>query len=327
MTQPIVKDTSYFQKYVGVVKAHQHIELRAIEEGYLEEIYVDEGQYVQEGQLMFRLLPIVYQAELKQAQAEVRLKEIKYQNTKALADSNIVSPVELQLAKAEWEKAKAELNVMLAHIQFTEIRAPFSGFMDKFHVRKGSLVEEGELLTSLSDVNTLWIYFNVPEVEYLRYKKMVKNDSIVPVYFEMADGTIFNQKGHISAIEADFNTETGNIAFRATFPNPDRLIRHGETGNILLEVPVKKALLIPQKSTFQVLDKDYVYVVDDHHRVQARHVSIGAEWPHIFSITKGLQPSDKIVLEGLRKINDGDTIEVEFIEPEEVFSNLELYAE
>jgi membrane fusion protein (multidrug efflux system) len=156
---------------------------------------------------------------------------------------------------------------------------------------------------------------------------MVKNDSIVPVYFEMADGTLFNQRGHISAIEADFDTETGNIAFRATFPNPEKLIRHGETGNILLQVPVKKALLIPQKATFQVLDKDYVYVVDDNHVVHARHVSIGAEWPHIFAITKGLSLEDKIVLEGLRKISEGDTIEMEFIKPEEVFSNLELYAE
>jgi membrane fusion protein (multidrug efflux system) len=110
---------------------------------------VDEGQLVKEGQLMFRIRPVLYLAEVQREQAEAEFAEIEYRNTKSLADSNVVSPNELAMAKAHYDKAKAELNAAQAHLGFTEIQAPFDGIVGRFHVRKGSLLDEGELLTDI----------------------------------------------------------------------------------------------------------------------------------------------------------------------------------
>jgi membrane fusion protein, multidrug efflux system len=143
----------------------------------------------------------------------------------------------------------------------------------------------------------------------------------------MANQQVFEYPGVVQTIEADFNNETGNIAFRAVFPNPKGLLRHGETGNILMEVPMRNALLIPQKATFEVLDKKYVYVVDKDNVIQSREISVAAELPHIFVVQKGLTPKDKILLEGLRLVREKEKINPKFLEPQVAMSGLNLYAE
>ena len=327
VTSPVRKDTLTTRNYVCQIHSVQHIELRALERGYLEKIFVDEGQFIKKGQLMFQILPRLYQAELKKAEAEAHFAEIEYQNTKRLAESNVVAPNELALAEAKYDKAKAELSLAQVHLDFTQVRAPFDGIMDHFHVRLGSLIEEGELLTTLSDNHQMWVYFNVPEAEYLDYQTKVTRDSVINVRLQMANNKLFDYPGVVTAIEADFNNETGNIAFRATFPNPKGLLRHGETGNILINTPLKNAMLIPQKATFEILDKKYVFVVDKDNILRSRPVTIGAELPHLYEVKGGLKETDKILLEGLRKVKDGDEISIDYLEPEMVISNLELHAE
>ncbi|MEQ9231401.1 MAG: efflux RND transporter periplasmic adaptor subunit [Cyclobacteriaceae bacterium] len=327
VTSPLKMDTSITEEYVCQIHSHQHIEMRALERGYLQEIYVDEGQRVIQGQLMFQILPLLYKAELQKAQAEADFVEIEYKNTKALADSNIVAANELALAKAKYEKAKAELALAQVHLGFTEIRAPFDGIMDRFRVRLGSLLDEGELLSTLSDNSKMWVYFNVPEAEYLDFRSEINKDSLMTVRLLMANNKVFQYSGKVETIEADFNNETGNIAFRATFPNPEGLLRHGETGSILMDVSLKDVLLIPQKATYEVLDKKYVFVVGEDHVLRATHIEVGAEMPHLYAVTEGLGEHDKILLEGLRKVRNGDKIEYDFEDPNEVITHLELYAE
>ncbi len=327
VTSPLKKDTLVTRQYVCQIHSIQHIELRALERGYLEKIYVDEGQFVKKGQLMFQIMPNLYQAELKKAEAEVHFAEIEYQNTKRLSENNVVAPNELALAEAKLDKAKAELSLAQVHLDFTQIRAPFDGIMDHFYAREGSLIDEGDLLTTLSDNHEMWVYFNVPEAEYLNYKVHISKDTSLFVKLRMANNEIFPFEGEVNTIEADFNNETGNIAFRATFPNPKGLLRHGETGNVLVNAPLKNALLIPQKATYEILDKKYVFVINDDGIVRSRQITVGAELPHIFQVTAGLEENDKILLEGLRKVRDGDKIAIEYRNPEKVISELELYAE
>jgi membrane fusion protein (multidrug efflux system) len=327
VTTPIIKDTSITREYVCQIKAIQHIEVRALEKGYLQNIYVNEGQSVKEGQMMFQIMPLIYQAEMKKAQAEVNYAEIEYQNTKNLADSNIVSKNELALSRARLDKAKAELQLAQAHLGFTELRAPFNGIVDRFHVRLGSLLDEGELLTSLSDNSRMWVYFNVPEAEYLDYKSKTRKDSLMRVKLQMANFKMFDYPGVVETIVADFNNETGNIAFRATFPNPQGLLRHGETGNILIEAPMNDALIIPQKATFEVLDKKFVYVVGEDHVIKSRSITVAAEMPDLYVVSKGLKPNEKILLEGLRKVRENDKIEFTFEEPAKVLRTLRIPAE
>lgn len=327
VTSPAKMDTSITKNYVCQIRSIQHIELRAMEKGYLQKIFVDEGQFVKQGQRMFQIMPMLYNAELQKAQAEANFAEIEYKNTESLASRNIVAPNELAMAKAKLDKANAELALAKVHLDFTEIKAPFDGFMDRFNVRLGSLVDEGELLTSLSDNSKMWVYFNVPEAEYLEYASNAKGKDKTKVGLMMANSRMFNYEGVVETIEADFNNETGNIAFRATFPNPDGLLRHGETGNVLLNVPIKNGMLIPQKTTFEVLDKKYVFVVDENNIVRSRLITVGAEMPHVFVVTGGLAENDKILLEGLRRVKENQKIDYDFVEPATALSNLELYAE
>jgi len=327
VTTPLRKDTELTHEYVAQVRAIQHIEVRAQERGYLTEIFVDEGQQIQEGKKMFQIMPLIYRAEVRRAEAEADMANIEYQNTKMLADKDIVSPAELALGAAKLNRAKAELSLAETHMRLTEIRAPFTGLMDRFEVRLGSLVEEGELLTTLSDNRTLWIYFNVPEAQYLDYMAQTAATGTMQVDFMMANNKMFDQKGKVETIEADFDNTTGNIAFRATFANPKGLLRHGETGNIVVTTPYPNALLIPQKATFEILDRRYVFVVNEDGVVEQRPISVAAELPHLFVIDKGLSDDDHILLEGLRKVQDGKEIETHFEEPAEVYSHLEVWAE
>lgn len=327
VTSPLRKDTLTTRDYVCQIRSIQHIEVRALERGYLQQIFVDEGKFVKQGQMMFQIMPLLYKAELQKSEAEAEFAGIEYQNTKALADSNIVSKNELALAKAKFDKAKAELALAQVHLGFTEIRAPFSGLMDRFQVRQGSLLEEGDLLTILSDNSKMWVYFNVPEAEYLNFRTAVKGDSLMKVGLRMANHQMFKQTGIVETIEADFNNETGNIAFRATFPNPTGLLRHGETGNIQMTIPLKNAIIIPQKATFEILDKRYVFVVDKDNIVKSREIQIEAEIPDLYVIKSGLDDSERILLEGIRKVKDGDKIAYEYAEPVEVISHLKLYSE
>ena len=327
ITSPLLQDTLINKAYVAQIRSINHIELRAQEKGYIQKVYVDEGQFVQKGQLLFKIQPNLYQADVSKAQAEARYSQIEYQNTKNLADKDIVAPQEKAMAKAKYEKAQAEVATMQTHLQFTEIRAPFSGIVGRFHVRVGSLVDDGDLVTELSDNSKMWVYFNVPEAEYLSQMGSQKNGEKLHVKLQMANGQMFSQDGIVETIESDFDNETGNIAYRATFLNPEKLLRYGQTGNIMISTPFKNALLIPQKATYEELEKKYVYVITKENVVKAREIKVAAELPHIYVVQSGLQKDDKILLEGLRMVSENQKIKTQFTAPEKVLLNLNLYAE
>jgi membrane fusion protein, multidrug efflux system len=327
VTSPLRTNTELTKEYVAQIRAIQHIELRALEKGYLQRVFVDEGQHVSAGRMMFQIMPVVYQAEVQKAQAEADVSEIELSNTKILADKNVVSPNELSLVNAKFKKAKAEVALATTHKSLTELRAPFDGIIGRFHVRQGSLVAEGDLLTTLSDNRTLWVYFNVSESEYLEYKSQNRDGEPTPVKLVMANGRVFDQPGKVETIEADFNSGTGNLAFRAAFPNPHGLLRHGETGKVSMTVPFKNALVIPQKATFDILDKKYVYVVDEKNVIRARAIFVAAELPHVYVIEKGVDEHDRILVEGLRKVRDGAAIAVDYKQPSEVLGHLDVAAE
>ena len=143
----------------------------------------------------------------------------------------------------------------------------------------------------------------------------------------MANNTLFEYPGEVKTIEADFNNETGNIAFRATFPNPKGLLRHGETGNIQMAVPLKGAVIIPQKSTYEVLEKKFVFVVDKNNVVHSSEITIASEMPDLYIVKNGITENDKILLEGIRKVKDNDKIAFDYEKPESVLPNLKVYVE
>lgn len=326
-TTPLRKDTSIIKEYVSQIHAFRHIEMRSLEKGYLQSIFVDEGQTVKQGQRMFKIMPNVYEIDVQKSRAEAEIANIEYQNTKSLAEKNIVSKSEMALAKSKLDKEQAEVRMAETHLNFTNVNAPFNGIVDHLNVRIGSLVDEGDLLTTLSDISKMWVYFNVPEAEYLDYVHYKKEHLSEQIQLKLANGQIFDQSGVIETVEADFDNKTGNIEFRATFANPDKILRHGGTGNILMTVPYPNALIIPQKATFEILDKTYVYVIDKDNKLQQRLISIAAEQPHVFIVKSGLKDGERILIEGLRRVHNGEKVDVNLKAPETVLSEMKLHAE
>jgi len=327
VTNPVVMDTSFTKEYVSQIRSVRNIELRAQEKGYLQNIYVDEGQYVTAGQLLFKIMPKIYEAELLKAQSEVQAAQIDLQNAKMLADKNIVSKSEQAMAQAKLAQAQAEVSLAKLHLSFTEIRAPFAGTIDRIPKKLGSLIDEGELLTSLSDNSKMYAYFNVSETEYLDYQDNVKGRGNSTVNLRLANNQLLKYQGKVEVIESEFDNETGNIAFRASFPNTDKLLKNGQTGKVMMLVPVVNALIIPQKATYEIQDKKYVFVVDKNNVVKTREITITGEVPDLYVVKSGLDANDKIVLEGVQKVKDDDKIKFDYQKPQDVLSHLKLKAE
>ena len=231
------------------------------------------------------------------------------------------------MAQAKLDQARAEVALAKLHLSFTEIRAPFDGIIDRIPKKLGSLVEEGELLTSLSDNTKMFAYFNVSEPEYLEYQNNVKGRGSSTVGLLLANGEALKYKGKVEVIESEFDNETGNIAFRASFPNTDRLLKNGQTGKVLMKIPVRNALIIPQKATYEIQDKKYVFVVGKNNVLKSVEITIKGEMPDVYVVNTGITAADKIVLDGIQKANDNDKITYDYQNPKEVLAHLRLKAE
>ncbi|ACT95843.1 efflux RND transporter periplasmic adaptor subunit [Dyadobacter fermentans] len=316
--------TSLHREYVGDIHAVRNVEIYARVKGYLEEIYVDEGKEVKKGQTLFRINNEEYEAQLAKAKAnlqsaiaEAKGAELEVKRVKLLVDKNVVSKTELDVAQAKLaaanakiEEAKSEKSNAAIQLAYTVIRAPFDGVVDRLPHKMGSLIDEGTLLTTLSDTKTVYAYFNVSENEYLEYIKTRGNAATknAVVELELADGSFFKHKGTIETMEGAFDEGTGSIAFRARFSNPEKLLKHGSTGTIRLTNTVENAILIPQKAAFEIQDKNFVYVLGKDNKVKTRSFVPQSRLSTFYVVKSGLEPGETIVYEGLQSLRDGATI-------------------
>jgi membrane fusion protein (multidrug efflux system) len=316
------------QPYVCQIHSQRHTEMKALERGYLEAIPVIEGQAVKENEVLFRVKPILYEAKLAAEIAEMKYAEKELEFSQNLSVKGTVAKSDVALHTAKLAKAKANVELATAELGFTNVKAPFDGIIDRLLRQQGSLVEEGDVLTTISDNSVMWVYFNVPEKNYLQYKADQDQHKADPkIELILANHKKFDHLSTKLTIEADFNNTNGNIAFRADFPNPDRLLRHGQTGTVLIKRELPDALVIPQRSTYEILEKKYVFVIDKDNIAHQREITIQHELDDIYVIEKGLSVDDRIVLEGTRQVRDGDEVEYEDKKPEEVLAQLKNKAE
>lgn len=337
VTYPISVDTSYNSDYVSDIHSIKNIEIRARVKGYIETIHVDEGKSVKKGQIIFSISKQEYREEvlkatanLKNAIAEAKAAELELQNIKILVAKNVVSKTEMEMAQAKLDALNAKIEEARSHevsaqlkLSFTEIRAPFDGVIDRIPNKVGSLVDEGTLLTTLSDNHEVYAYFNVSEKEYLDFSHDVREShSGNEVALILANNKEHAYKGKIETIEGEFDNETGSIAFRARFPNPEKLLKHGASGKIRLKKNLHGAIVIPQKSTFEIQDKVYVYVVDDQNQVRMKNFVPKMRIPHLYILESGLSPKDKIIYEGIQDVKDGMYINSEVVPMKSIIARL-----
>lgn len=330
MTVPVM-DVSIPRGYVCDIHAVQYVEVHARVQGYLEAIYVDEGEFVKKGQPLFRISSNEYremvtkaEANLQRAIAEAKTKSLEVDRIKLMVDKKIISATELEVAKAKKqaaesgiEEAKSVLQNARINLDYTHIRAPFDGFIDRIPFKIGSLINSGTLLTSVSNIDEVFGYFRVSEADYLQFfnKEFHKGNlrnQLYKVALTLADGSIYPYEGKIETMEGDFDRQTGTIAFRARFPNPDKLLKHGSSGKILMQRKFEDAVLVPQKSTFAIQDKNYVFILDHKNIARARSFHAVDQYDQYF-IATDLKKGDRIIVEGIQQLKDGVPIKPKMV--------------
>ncbi len=319
---PLLKDTSYSREYVAEIQSVKYVEVRSKVKGYIEKIHVDEGQAVKEGQLLFALSSLDFEKELqkanaahKNALADLKAAEVELKNVQHLVDKNIISTAELEVISAKAEALNANVDEALAHkeqaalhLSSTKIKAPYHGIINRIPNKVGSLIAEGDMLTSISDNHEVFAYFNLSEIDYLNYLASEEKKTKV-VSLKLANNALFAYEGKIEMIESEFDRSTGNIAFRARFPNPDGLLKHGATGKVVITKQLKNALLIPQKSTFEIQDQLYVFVINQDNVLKQRNITPKMRIPDFYVVESGLSIDDKILYEGAEQVKDGAKIQ------------------
>ncbi len=317
-----VMDTTIYKEYIADIQARKNVELRSRLSGFLEKVYVDEGAIVKAGQVLFQVNDEEYRADhakaeaaLNNAIAEAKKVELEKERTKKLVEKNIVSKTEQELigvqhkaALSKVEEARAVVNQTKTKLSQTLIRAPFNGRIDRILLKMGSLLEEGSLITSISDLSALNVYFDISESEYLTLasdSNFSSNSFNQEVKLILANGQEYPHTGTAQIVESEFEPNTGSISLRARFPNTDGLLKHGASGRIAVPISTGDTKFVPQKAVFEIQDKTYVYVLNDDETVKMQPFRAGQRVGHYYVVEEGLRPDQEIVYEGTQALRDG----------------------
>ncbi len=309
------KDVTTYKSYPTTLEGEISSDIRAKVAGYVTDVLVEEGQEVQQNQILFKLETRSLSQDASSAQARLNAARIEVNKLKPLVEKDIVSEVQLETAKANLETAKSELQSVQANIGYAEINSPVDGYVGDVNFRAGALVSPSDMmpLTKVVKTKQVYAYFSVNEKEYLNMVKSNKNDknsSLIDVLPEvtliLSNGKTYDIKGKITSISSQVNTQTGSINFRATFDNTDQILKDGASGTIKIPSVYKNAVVIPRLSTFERQGKVLAFQLQKDSVVERPLDVIQADKYYI--ISDGLSAKDTIVAKGANKIKNGDKI-------------------
>lgn len=317
--QPGTSDFS--NAYAATIKGKVDVDVRPLVSGFVTKVNVDEGQYVKQGQALFTLDQVTFQAAVEQAQAAVHSAQtavtsaqLTADNKKLLFDKNIISDYEYQLAlnqlataKSQLANAQAALTSARKNLSYTVVTAPVSGFVGSIPAREGTLASPSmaQPLTTLSDNSEVYAYFSLTEKDILEMTKGERSlnsavNSMPAVQLRLADGTIYPLEGKVATVSGVIDASTGASSVRARFANPDGVLRSGSTGQILIPNRAENVLMVPQKATYEVQDRRFVYVLNDSNKTVATPITVSPlDDGQNFVVTSGLTPGQRVVVEGI----------------------------
>ena len=340
------QSTQLFKDYPTKLQGQQTVEIRSKITGYIEQILVDEGAFVHKGQVLFRLNSNDVQAMVRSAEAQVKVAEadviiaqVNVEKTKPLVEKNIVSKFDLQSVEstekskeAQLAQAKANLENANANLQYTRITSPADGTIGTFPFRVGSLVSgsTAEPLTTVSNTVNMYAYFSFNEKEFLTItrglagKTLQEKFSKLPgVSLIMADNSVYDKEGRIETASGLVDPQTGSINVRASFPNSDGLLRSGGSGLVRIPQYVDSAIIIPQKTTYELQGKHFVYVVGDSSKVHNTEIEVLiGNLKDSYVVTSGLKAGDQVVLEGIATLRNNTEIKPKVVETGSLSENM-----
>jgi membrane fusion protein (multidrug efflux system) len=326
-------DTTY-QEYPASVEGTVNVEVRPQVNGALDKVFVDEGAFVKAGQLLFKINDQPYRAALNNAIAGQHAAEgaaanaqLEIEKLTPLVQNKVVSEYQLKTARAAFDVAKANIeqakaNVATAQINlaYTSIKAPVSGYIGRLLKKQGSLVApaDAEPLTQLSDVHDVHVYFSLSEKDFVSFKEQYPGNTLKDklkqapqVSLLLADNSAYSKQGRIDMIDGQFDKNTGAITLRASFDNPQGLLRSGNTGRIRLSLQHKDALIVPQSATIEMQDKVFVFAVADSNKVKKQVITIIGKSGNNYLVKDGVKAGQEIVLSGIDHLQEGTVIHPE----------------
>jgi len=333
-TLPVIQVTNRpfttFREYTASLEGSNDIEIRPQVGGYIEKIFVDEGALVKKGQPLFKINDQPYQEALNNANASLAVAranqasaEINMNKLEPLVANNVISPIQLKTAKASYDaatayvsQAEAQVGNAKINIGYSLIKAPVNGLIGRIRYKIGSLVGQSSLdpLTNISEVKDVRAYFSVSETAFLRFKEEYPGNTIndkiqklPPVELILSDNSVYPIKGKVEIVAGQFATGTGAIPFRASFPNPNGVLRSGSTGKVRISISLPAGLVIPQEATYELQDKVFVFLLNDSNKVNTASVHINGRAGNYYLVDQGLKEGDRIVY-GVETLNDGTLI-------------------
>lgn len=309
----VKQDATTFQEYTANLEGQQNVEIRPKVNGFIQKIYVDEGQMVKKGQLLFKLETQTLNQDASASKAMVQAAQVEVDRLKPLVDRKIISNVQLETAKAKLAQAKSVYGSIAANIGYGTITSPVNGVVGSLPYREGSLVSmtSDMPLTTVSDSKVMRAYFTLNEKQLLSFNKTFKGANTVEklknvpeVSLLLVDGSEYDQKGKIVTINGLVNPQTGTTEFRAEFNNPQGLLRSGSTGAIRLPIEQKDVILVPQNAVYEMQGKQLIYVVGKDNKVKSTIITTSGVSGMNFIVTDGLSEGDVVVVEGASKLRD-----------------------
>ncbi|MGQ8337018.1 efflux RND transporter periplasmic adaptor subunit [Sunxiuqinia sp. A32] len=340
------QSTTLYKDYPTNLQGQQTVEIRPKVAGYIEDILVDEGAFVKKGQVLFRLNANDIQASVRSAEAQVKVAEaqiveakINLEKTKPLVQKDIISKFDLESSEsslkakeAQLAQAKANLENTKANLQYTVITSPTDGYIGNFPYRVGSLVSSAiaQPLTTVSNTSNMYAYFSMNEKEFLTLAKSLdgknmqeKLAQMPPVSLVLADNTTYQSAGTIQTASGLVDPQTGAVNVRAIFPNTDGMLRSGSSGLVRIPQHMDNVLIIPQKVTFELQGKHFVYVVGEENKVRSTPIDvIVGNLKDSFVVTSGLTSGDQIVIEGIASLRNDTPIKPKLTEAQNLAENM-----
>ena len=337
------KDVELNTAYPATIKGMQDIEIRPKVSGYLTQLLVDEGATVRKGQPLFKIDDVQYRAAVNQAiasvnvvKANINTQKLTVENKKMLHAKQIISDYDLQTAinqlaslEAQLQQAEAALQSARDNLRYCTVTSPGDGVVGVIPYRVGSLVSasSAQPLTTVSSINEMYVYFSMTEKQLLALTReqgglneALKN--MPPVTLVLSDGTTYSETGKVSTISGVIDPSTGAVQMRATFSNAQRVLRSGGTGSVLMPNNQKGAIVIPQKATYEIQNKKFVYVVDAKNKVQSREIQVLVQNDgQNYVVSDGLKAGERIVVDGVNKLKND--MEIKPITPEQANKNVE----
>lgn len=305
--------------YPASIKGVQDVEIRPKTTGFLTQINVKEGQTVSAGQVLFVIDNETFQAQVRQAQAAVNTAQqgvntaqLTYENAKQLHVNKVIGDYELQTSQNSYESAKAQLaqaQAVLANakeaLSFCYVKSPAAGVIGTLPYKKGSLVSASNVLTTVANISSMEVYFSVTEKEAMTISQGGL-DQIPAVKLQLADGSIYAHEGKVTKMSGVIDAATGSVQLIAAFANPEKQLKSGATGNIIIPRVSSNAIIIPQSCVSEVQNKKFVYLLGEGNKVKYTEIKVDPQDDGInFIVTDGLKAGDKYVTNGITKLNDG----------------------